>query len=164
MLNYHVKIGLAPMRRDIAERPGTPTWRLAEENSLAAVNYIREHFTSEQVTFTDLQGIHDTHVMYQDEDAEWVIRKFKAENVDAVFLINGNFGNEQLAGAVARGLNVPVCIWAPDRETFLPDGMRVYDSQCGLFGVSRILQRFHIPFSHIETCTPEPSPGRCRRR
>ena len=75
MLNYHVKIGLAPMRRDIAERPGTPTWRLAEENSLAAVNYIREHFTSEQVTFTDLQGIHDTHVMYQDEDAEWVIRK-----------------------------------------------------------------------------------------
>ena len=37
----------------------------------------------------------------------------------------------------------------------LPDGTRYTDSQCGLFGVSRQLQRFHVPFSYIETSPVE---------
>lgn len=49
----------------------------------------------------------------------------------------------------------PVCIWAPIDDSFLPDGTRYTDSQCGIFGVSRQLQRFHIPFSFIETCAVE---------
>ena len=40
-------------------------------------------------------------------------------------------------------------------DSFLEDGTRYTDSQCGLFGVSRQLQRFHIPFSYIETCAVE---------
>ena len=31
MLDYHVKIGLAPMRRDVTPRPGIFNWEKAEE-------------------------------------------------------------------------------------------------------------------------------------
>ena len=42
-------------------------------------------------------------------------------------------------------------LWALD-DIFEPDGMRYTDSQCGVFGVSRQLQRRNIPFSYIENC------------
>lgn len=155
MLNYKVKIGLAPMRRDVTPRPGIFNWEKAEERGHHAVAYIKEHFTSEKVSFVDLEGINPVSVMYNDDDAECVIERFLAEKVDAVFIINCNFGNEEIAAHVARAVGKPVCIWAPMDDSFLPDGTRYTDSQCGLFGVSRQMQRLRIPFSYIETCKIE---------
>ncbi|MDY3816146.1 MAG: hypothetical protein SOZ54_04885, partial [Candidatus Limiplasma sp.] len=155
MLNYHVKIGLAPMRRDVTPRPGIFNWEKAEERGHRIVRYIEEHFASDHVSFVDLKGINPVDVMYCDADAEKVIDRFTAEKVDAVLIINCNFGNEEIAAAVARGVGKPVCIWAPIDDSFLPDGTRYTDSQCGLFGVSRQMQRFHIPFSYIETSAVE---------
>lgn len=155
MLNYQMKIGLAPVRRDVTPRPGLFNWEKAEERGHHAVTYIKEHFASEKVTFVDLEGVNPVGVMYCDDDAERVIERFQAEKVDAVLIINCNFGNEEAAAQVARGLGKPVCIWAPMDDSFLPDGMRYTDSQCGLFGVSRQMQRLHIPFSYIETCKVE---------
>ena len=37
MLNYHVKIGLVPIRRDVTPRPGIFNWEKAEERCAAAV-------------------------------------------------------------------------------------------------------------------------------
>ena len=151
MLNYKIKIGLAPMRRDVTPRPGIFNWEKAEERGRAAVKYIEEHYADEHVSFVDLKGINPVDVMYCDADAEKVIERFKAEKVDAVLIINGNFGNEEIAAEVARGVGKPVAIWAMADDEFLPDGTRFTDSQCGIFGVSRQMQRFHIPFSFIET-------------
>ena len=68
-------------------------------------------------------------------------RRFQAEKVDAVFLINGNFGNEEVAGAVAKAIGKPVLLWGPQDTVFEADGTRYTDSQCGLFGMSRQLQK-----------------------
>ena len=92
MLNYHVKVGLVPIRRDVTPRPGIFNWEKAEERCAAAVAYIEEHFTSENVSFVDLKGINAVDVLYSDKDVDAVIERFQAEKVDAVFLINGNFG------------------------------------------------------------------------
>lgn len=155
MLNYNVKIGLAPMRRDVTPRPGIFNWEKAQERGQRIVAYIEEHFSSEQVSFVDLKGINQVDLMYCDDDAQEAIKRFTQEKVDAVLIINCNFGNEEIAAQVARALGKPVCIWAPIDDSFLEDGTRYTDSQCGLFGVSRQLQRFHIPFSYIETCAVE---------
>ena len=56
MLNYHVKIGLVPIRRDVTPRPGIFNWEKAEERCAAAVAYIEEHFTSENVSYRALSG------------------------------------------------------------------------------------------------------------
>ena len=155
MLNYNVEIGLAPMRRDVTPRPGIFNWEKAQERGQRIVAYIEEHFSSEQVSFVDLKGINPEDLMYCDDDAQEAIKRFTQEKVDAVLIINCNFGNEEIAAQVARALGKPVCIWAPMDDSFLEDGTRYTDSQCGLFGVSRQLQRFHIPFSYIETCAVE---------
>ncbi len=155
MLDYRLKIGLAPVRRDVTPRPGIFNWEKAEERGHRTVAYIEEHFASENVAFVDLKGINAVDVMYSEADAEKVIERFKAEKVDAVLLINCNFGSEEVSGQVARGVGKPVCIWAPLDDEFMPDGMRFTDSQCGVFGVSRQLQRFNIPFSFIESCAVE---------
>ena len=155
MLNYNVKIGLAPMRRDVTPRPGILNWEKAQERGQRIVAYIEERFSSEQVSFVDLKGINPEDLMYCDDDAQEAIKRFTQEKVDAVLIINCNFGNEEIAAQVARALGKPVCIWAPMDDSFLEDGTRYTDSQCGLFGVSRQFQRFHIPFSYIETCAVE---------
>lgn len=155
MLNYRLKIGLAPMRRDVTPRPGIFNWEKAEARGHRVTEYIKAHFADADVTFVDLAGVNPVSVMYSEADAERVIERFTAEKVDAVLIINCNFGNEEVAAQVARGVGKPVCIWAPVDDEFLTDGSRFTDSQCGIFGVSRQLQRFNIPFSFIETCAVE---------
>ena len=152
MLSYNVKIGLVPIRRDVTPRPGIFNWEKAEERCAKAVSYIEANFTDEHVSFVDLDGINDVNVLYSDRDVDAVVERFRKENVDAVFLINGNFGNEEVAGAVAKAIGKPVLLWGPQDDSFLPDGTRYTDTQCGLFGMSRMLQRMNIPFTYIENC------------
>ncbi|MBO4432059.1 MAG: hypothetical protein J5852_00860, partial [Clostridia bacterium] len=151
MLDYNVKIGLIPMRRNTNDRPrGTfLTWYSAEERGKRFVDYIEKNFTSDKVSFVDSKGIGIKDLVFDDESAAKVIDRFKAEKVDAVFIINCNFGNEEAAADIAKTLGVPVLLWAPLDDEYYVDGMRPTDSQCGLFGVSRQMQRLHIPFSHL---------------
>ena len=157
MLSYNVKIGLLPMRRNTNDRPkGTfLTWYSAEERGRKFVDYIEKNFSGDKVSFVDSKGIGIKDLVFDDDSAEKVTERFKSEKVDAVFIINCNFGNEEAAADIAKALGVPVLLWAPLDDEYYVDGMRPTDSQCGLFGVSRQMQRFHIPFSHLHCCRVE---------
>ena len=157
MMNYKVKIGLIPMRRNTTDRPkGTfLTWYSAEQRGKKFVDYIEKNFTNENVEFVDSKGIGIEDLVFDDKSAEKIINRFKTENVDAVFIINCNFGNEEAAADIAEALGKPVLLWAPLDDEYYVDGMRPTDSQCGLFGVSRQMQRYHIPFSHLPCCRVE---------
>lgn len=157
MLNYKLKIGLAPMRRNTTNRPPRTflTWTSAEERGHRFVDYIEKNFTSENVEFVDIKGIGCNDLMFDDDSAAAVVERFQAEKVDAVIIINTNFGNEEIAADVAKALGKPVALWAPLDDEYYEDGMRPTDSQCGLFGVSRQMQRYGIPFSHIPCCRVE---------
>lgn len=154
-MDYSVKVGLVSCRRDVTPRPGIFNWEKAEERGRAAVEYIKSHYTSDVDTFVDIEGINPVNVMVNEADAVKIAEKFNAEKVDALFVINANFGNEEAIAELAKAVNKPVCIWAPLDDVFEQDGMRYTDSQCGLFGVSRLLQRNNLPFSYIETCRIE---------
>ena len=151
MLNYNVKVGLFGLRRDVTPRPGIFNWEKAEERGIAITNYIKEHFASENVSFCDTLGVNERQIVYTEEDAVKAAEMFKAEGATCALIMACNFGNEEAAAIFAREFGKPVCIWAPLDESFLEDGMRYTDSQCGIFGISRILQRMNIPFMHIET-------------
>lgn len=157
MLNYSVRIGLVAMRRNTTDRPrGTfLTWYSAEQRGKRFVKYIEDNFASEHVTFVDNKGIGIEDLVFDDASAAEVIERFRTEKVDAVFIINCNFGNEEAAADIAKALGKPVLLWAPLDDEYYVDGMRPTDSQCGLFGVSRQMQRFHIPFSHLPCCRVE---------
>lgn len=155
MLNYQVKIGLVSVRRDVTARSGIFNWEKAEERGAYLVDYIEKHFTDDLISFVDMKGINSVDIMYCMADAENVVTHLAEQKVDAVFFINCNFGNEEAIAHVARELKKPVLLWAPLDDVFEADGTRYTDSQCGLFSASRMLQRFHIPFSYIETCRVE---------
>lgn len=157
MLNYHVKIGLVAMRRNTYDRPrGTfLTWYSAEQRGKRFVEYIETHFTNEHVSFVDNKGIGIQDLVFDDATAAQVVERFQREKVDAVMIINCNFGNEEVAADIAKTIGKPVLLWAPLDDEYYVDGMRPTDSQCGLFGVSRQMQRLHIPFSHLPCCTVE---------
>ncbi len=152
MLNYHVKIGLVPIRRDCTPRPGIFNWEYAEDRARKTVAYIEEHFTSENVSFVDLKSINEVEVLYNEKDVQPVVDLMRKERADAIFIINSNFGNEEVAAMVTKELGLPVLLWGPLDDVFEPDGCRHTDSQCGLFGVSRQMQRYGVPFSYIENC------------
>ncbi|MBQ8431981.1 MAG: hypothetical protein IJX28_03760 [Clostridia bacterium] len=157
MLDYNVKIGLVAMRRNTTDRPrGTfLTWYSAEQRGKRFVDYIEEHFSSDKVSFVDNKGIGIADLVFDDASAAEVIERFRQEKVDAVMIINCNFGNEEAAADIAKALGKPVLLWAPLDDEYYVDGMRPTDSQCGLFGVSRQMQRMHIPFSHLPCCRVE---------
>lgn len=154
MLNYKVKIGLVPMRRNTTNRPAKTflTWVSAEERGHRFVEYIENHFADEHVSFVDSKGLGCADLIYDDASAGEIVARFKQEAVDAILIINCNFGNEEAAADIARAIGKPVLLWAPLDDEYYEDGMRPTDSQCGLFGVSRQMQRYHIPFSHVPSC------------
>lgn len=152
MMNYNVKVALAAIRRDVTPRPGIFNWEIAEKRGEVITDYIKKHFASENVTFVDVEGVNERNIIYTEDDALAMAEKFKNEKVDAVLVINCNFGNEDAIAVLAKEVGKPVCLWAPLDDVFDADGMRYTDSQCGIFGASRQLQRFGVPFSHIETC------------
>ena len=157
MFDYKVKIGIVAMRRNATDRPrGTfLTWYSAEQRGKRFVKYIEDNFTNENVSFVDNKGIGHEDLVFDNESAEKVIERFKNEKVDGLFIINCNFGNEEAAADIAKALGKPVLLWAPLDDEYYVDGMRPTDSQCGLFGVSRQMQRYHIPFSHLPCCRVE---------
>ncbi len=157
MLDYKVKIGLVALRRNATDRPrGTfLNWYSAEQRGKRFVEYIEQNFTSHNVSFVNNKGIGINDLVFDDASANETIQRFKDENVDAVMIINCNFGNEEAAADIAKALGKPVLLWAPLDDEYYVDGMRPTDSQCGLFGVSRQMQRYHIPFSHLPCCRVE---------
>ena len=157
MLNYQVKIGLVAMRRNTTDRPrGTfLTWYSAEQRGKKFVDYIENNFANENVSFVDNKGIGCADLVFDDASAAEVVERFQNEKVDAVMIINCNFGNEEAAADIVKALGKPALLWAPLDDEYYVDGMRPTDSQCGLFGISRQMQRYHIPFSHLPCCRVE---------
>lgn len=152
MLDYNVKIGLVPLRRDCTPRPGMFNWEYAEKRGRDTVAYIEEHFTTENVRFVDLKNVIDVEVLWSLDDVDKVTEHFRKNGVDAVFLIPANFGNEEAAGALAKQVGKPVLLWGPQDDSFYSDGLRMTDTQCGIFGMSRQLLRMNVPFTYIENC------------
>lgn len=154
MLNYKLKIGLLPIRRYLKEPPkriGIFQTDYAVENKIACVKYIREHYADEQTEFVDIEWLNDEGLLYLDGDCDKVAEYFKEEKIDALFIINCNFGQENCAGLVAKKLNVPTLLWGP-RDRNFSGGIRYTDTQCGLFAMSKQLKRNNVKFSYIENC------------
>ena len=158
MLDYKLKIGLVPIRRDLADaktRKGIFEPAKAEENKNQVLKFVKENCADELTSFADIEWLNEEGLLYSPSDCERVKEYFLKEKVDAIFLINCNFGSEEAAGTIAKLMGLPVLLWGPQDLRFDPDGLRYTDSQCGLFAISKQLQRYKIPFSYIENCPVE---------
>ena len=74
------------------------------------MDYIEKIFSSENVSFTDSKGLGCADLIYDDKTAADLVERFKKEDVDAVVIINCNFGNEEAAADIAKALGKPVLL------------------------------------------------------
>lgn len=137
-----VKIGLAPTRRAIFSAP----------DAVKFANLTRKKLDEMEIEYVDITDINEEGLLYNDADRKKIAEKFKAEKIDGLFLPHGNFGTEYECARLAKDLNVPVLLWGPRDERPEPDGMRLRDTQCGLFATGKVLRRFGIPFTYMTNC------------
>lgn len=140
-----IKIGYAPTRRAIFSAPAAVEFR----------KLIADRLRELDVDFVDIDDINEEGLLYDDEGLEKIIRKFKEEKVDGLFLPHANFGTEYECGRLAKALGVPVLLWGPRDERPDENGSRLRDSQCGLFATGKVLRRFKVPFTYMNNCNLE---------
>lgn len=138
----NIKLGFAPTRRSIFSAPDAVKYR----------NLTAEKLNELGIDFVDITDINNEGLIYNDKDMEKIAEKFIAEKVDGLMLPHCNFGTEFVCARLAKKLNVPVLLWGPLDERPDTNGVRLRDTQCGLFATGKVLRRFKVPFTYLTNC------------
>lgn len=137
-----IKIGYAPTRRSIFSAP----------DAVKYAGLTRERMKELGVDLVDIDDINEEGLLYDDRDRIAAAEKFRRESIDGLFLPHCNFGTEYVCARLAKELNVPVLLWGPRDERPDDNGIRLRDSQCGLFATGKVMRRFQVPFTYLCGC------------
>ena len=140
-----IRLGFSPTRRSIFSAP----------DAIIYANLSRKTLDEMGVDYVDITDINEEGLLYDDNDRIKIAQKFKEEKVDGLFLPHTNFGTEYECARLAKELNVPVLLWGPRDERPDEKGVRLRDSQCGLFATGKVLRRFQVPFTYMTNCRLE---------
>lgn len=138
----NVKLGFVPTRRSIFSAPDAIKYRGLTADRCRELG----------IDFVDITDINQEGLLYDDQDVDKIVAKFKAEGVDGIMLAHCNFGTEYVCARLAKKLGLPVLLWGPLDERPEPDGVRLRDTQCGLFATGKVLRRFQVPFTYLTNC------------
>lgn len=141
-MSAHIRIGFAPTRRAIFSAPAAIEFRRLTAIRLKELG----------IDFVDIDDINEEGLLFDDAGMKAIAEKFKSEKVDGLFIPHVNFGTEYECARLAKELNMPVLLWGPRDERPDENGMRLRDSQCGLFATGKVLRRFNIPFTYMTNC------------
>ena len=141
----NVVLGFAPTRRSIFSAP----------DAVKYADLTRKKLEEMGVTFVDITDISEDGLLHSENDRIRIAEKFKAEKIDGLFIPHGNFGTEYEVARLSRECGVPVLLWGPRDERPDENGIRLRDSQCGLFATGKVLRRFKIPFTYLCNCRLE---------
>lgn len=132
-------LGVAPTRRNIFSR----------EDAIKHKNIIIAKLREAGIDFIDLEWLNEDGLLYDVYSVDPVYKRFSEAKVDALFVPHCNFGCEEAVANLAKRLAVPVLLWGPRDEAPLEDGLRLRDSQCGLFATSKVLSRMGVTFTYM---------------
>jgi L-fucose isomerase-like protein len=143
----YIRLGYAPTRRSIFSAPDAVKYRGLTRNRLEQLG----------IDFVDIDDINSEGLLYSAQDLPRIIKKFTDAKIDGLFSPHCNFGTEYVVAQLAREMNLPVLLWGPRDEAPDEKGIRLRDSQCGLFATGKVLRRFQIPFTYVSNCRLEDS-------
>lgn len=138
----NIKLGYAPTRRSIFSAPDALKYRGLTADRLRELG----------VDFVDITDVNEEGLLYDEEGRKKIAEKFKKEKIDGLLLAHCNFGTEFECARLAKELNVPVLLWGPLDERPDEKGVRLRDTQCGLFATGKVLRRFQVPFTYLTNC------------
>ncbi len=137
-----IKIGFLPTRRSIFSAP----------DAIKYANLTRKRLEELGSEFVDITDVNEEGLFYDEADREKIQEKFRTEKVKGIFMPHCNFGTEYVCARLAKEMNLPVLLWGPRDERPDEDGIRLRDSQCGLFATGKVLRRFRVPFTYMTNC------------
>jgi len=137
-----IVLGFAPTRRSIFSAP----------DALKYAKIIEDRLNEMNVSFVGLEDINDEGLLFDENDIPSIVKKFKEANVSGLFVPHCNFGTEYVVAKLAKELNMPVLLWGPRDERPDEHGVRLRDTQCGLFATGKTLRRFQAPFTYLKNC------------
>ena len=137
-----IKLGYAPTRRSIFSAPDAIKYRGLTAKRLQELG----------IDFVDITDINKEGLLYDENDRLKIVEKFRKEKIDGLFLPHCNFGTEYECARLAKDLGVPVLLWGPLDERPDANGVRLRDTQCGLFATGKVLRRFRVPFTYMTNC------------
>ena len=137
-----IKIGCLPTRRSIFSAP----------DAIKYANLTRKRLEELGIEFVDITDVNEEGLFYDEADREKIQEKFRTEKVKGIFMPHCNFGTEYVCARLAKEMNLPVLLWGPRDERPDEDGIRLRDSQCGLFATGKVLRRFRVPFTYMTNC------------
>ena len=137
-----IKLGYVPTRRSIFSAPDALKFRKLTAQKLQEL----------KVDYVDITDINEEGLLYDDADVEKIAEKFRREGVNGILLAHCNFGTEYVCARLAKKIGLPVLLWGPLDERPEPDGVRLRDTQCGLFATGKVLRRFRVPFTYLTNC------------
>jgi len=145
--NYNIKLGLIPTSRQVYNR----------EDTIKYKNLIKEKLKELEIDFVDIDWLNEDGLLYDPRDVETIYKRFKSDEIDALFCPHCNFGMEEAVAKLAKSVNKPFLLWGPRDEAPTPEGDRLRDSLCGIFATSKVLKIMNVPFTYIENCRIEDS-------
>ena len=134
-----IKLGLAPTRR----------FCFSVEDAHKYKKLVEEKLTEWDVDFINIDSINQEGLLIGGDDPKKAADLFKKEKVDAVFSPHVNFGTEEIVSRMAKAISKPFLLWGPRDERPLEGGVRLRDTQCGLFATSNVLKKYQVPFTYI---------------
>ena len=141
----NIVLGFTPTRRSIFSAP----------DAVKYADLTRKKLEEMGVTFVDITNISEDGLLHKEDDRIKIAEKFRTEKIDGLFIPHGNFGTEYEVARLCRECGVPVLLWGPRDERPDENGIRLRDSQCGLFATGKVLRRFKIPFTYLCNCRLE---------
>jgi len=134
-----LKIGYCPTQREVFSRE-------------AAIEYrkkIKERISKFDIEIIDIEDIAAHGLLYELRDKDAIIKRFKENEVDALFFPHCNFGSENLVAEIAAEFKKPTLLWGPRDDMPDKNGFRNRDSQCGMFATGKSLRRCNVNFTYI---------------
>jgi len=141
-----LKLGIVPVKRGVGFTSIENTL-ISKNNALATLSNI-DH----PVELVTIDSIVPDGIATSPEQVWDIVAHLQSQGVDAVFMLHTDFGSEEVVAKIARALNRPVLLWGARDDAPSPEGVRIRDTQCGMFASSKVLQRFGVPFTYIENC------------
>ncbi len=145
MQHKNIRLGYCPSRRTIFSKTEARKYR----------DMIKDVIRAFPVDIVDIDDINEEGLLYTSRDVESVVAKFRREGIDALFLPLCNFGEEEPLCEVARQFKgLPVLLYGPRDDAPDERGMRMRDTQCGLFAAGKVLNRSHVTFTYLTNTDP----------
>ena len=152
--NFALKLGVVPIKRGVGFT-SAENCLITKNNAMAALEKINH-----PVEFVTIDDVVQDGIATDPGQVDTITAYLKAKDVDAVFIIHTDFGSEEVVAKVGKIMKLPLLLWGERDDAPSPEGVRIRDTQCGIFASSKVLARFGVPFTYIENCRAADAPFR----